>query len=151
MQTRHPCECGHELEWHEAGLICQKCPDCAAFRPTDSRQPAADAEINDDRKLTTSWWDSAWDLPIETQRELILAERAEQERVRKGELPQQNPWEQRIEERRRAETLERQALVDIDASRVQKLEPDPTAYLTGKELAKAKCQLLQALGEDKIE
>jgi hypothetical protein len=95
----------------------------------------------------------------------MLAELAERERVRTGKSAQPNPWEQRIEERRQAEVLQREKGLSVDESRIQKLEFGASAFLTGKELAKAKRQaraaeaaafwaevhLLRALGEDKNE
>jgi hypothetical protein len=136
------CECGHERERHEAGLVCQKCADCAVFRPTADRLPDKEA-ARDDRKLTRSWWEAGWDLTPETRHALMVAEHEQEQRGRNHELAAPNPWAHRIQERQRAEDVIAAATTMKNVA-VQRLPPGASAHMVSAERTRARREAREA-------
>jgi hypothetical protein len=116
------CECGHELGWHDHGLLCQKCDKCAVFRPADVQPlPARETHPARDRLADERRWWAYWNsLPPETRQELVSAGVVKLGQHATGSTKRPaTPWEQRLAERR--EKLQRER----DAMRSAEVEPLP--------------------------
>ena len=121
--TESHCRCGHEFSWHEGGLCCLKCKECAVFQPMD--KPPTHVRVAEG--LTGSKYGT-------TQSRIEQAQRAPRDAL----AAHGDPWDGRLtqlrEDRREQMRLHQQVVETV----AKRLPPGESQHLASARRTRAR-------------